>query len=211
MNVIVVIADIVQSKRISDREKFQKGLEKELNEINSFSKKNILSPYTITLGDEFQAVYKTAGSIFTDIWKIIDSLYPYKVRFAIGHDQILTKTNEKSALGMDGPAFHSARDGLSKMKNHDMTIIQFFGSEIPAVELINNSLLLVAEIMDKWKQNTVSVMNGIMRNKKYGIIGKELDITERAVYKTVNTNHIKTIIEIQESVARHIEIGVDLF
>jgi hypothetical protein len=211
MNVIVVIADIVQSKRISDREEFQKGLEKELNEINSFSKKNILSPYTITLGDEFQAVYKTAGSIFTDIWKIIDSIYPYKVRFAIGHDQILTKTNEKRALGMDGPAFHSARDGLSKMKKHEMTIIQFFGSEIPAVELINNSLLLVAEIMDKWKHNTVSVMNGIMRNKKYILIGRELDITERAVYKTVNTNHIRTIIEIQESVARHIEIGVDLF
>lgn len=211
MNVIAVIADIVRSKIIKDRDAFQKGLENKLQEINTQSKKNIISPYTITLGDEFQAVYKTAGSIFSDIWKIIDGIYPVKVRFAIGHDQIITEANEKRALGMDGPAFHSARDGLSKMKKFDMTIIQFFGSEIPAVELINNSLFLVAEIIDKWKQNTVSIMNGIMRKKKYSLIGKELDITERAVYKTVNTNHIKRIIEIQNSVARHVENGVDPF
>jgi hypothetical protein len=211
MNVLAIIADIVQSKAITDRKQFQIGLEKILGKINKQSKNYIVSPYTITLGDEFQAVYRDSESLFFDIWEIIAYVYPYKLRFAVGHDQIVTKANKQKALGMDGPAFHSAREGLAKMKKYNMTLVQFFGEELPSIELINNTLLLIAEIVDKWKKNTNLIMRGLLQNRGVDKIAAELSITERAVYKNINTNYVKRIIELQKNISCMVRIGGDMF
>ena len=55
MNYISLIGDIVNSRGIKSRDTFQKKLDSELKKINK-ENPNLLSPYTLTLGDEFQAM-----------------------------------------------------------------------------------------------------------------------------------------------------------
>ena len=86
MKKIVLIGDIVDSKSISERGKIQSQLNTVFKKINN--DKLLLSPYTITLGDEFQAVYSKADSVFNHIWQISLAIYPLKIRFSIGAGNI---------------------------------------------------------------------------------------------------------------------------
>jgi hypothetical protein len=55
--VVAVIADIVESREIPDRAHFQRRLKQVLDEPNSRAVDSLLSPFTLRVGDEFQAVY----------------------------------------------------------------------------------------------------------------------------------------------------------
>ncbi len=95
MKKIVLIGDLIASKKIKDRAAVQKKLSNVFKKINS-SSKNIISPFTITLGDEFQVVYNSAENLFKDIWQISAALYPEKSRYSIAVGDITTKLNKSS-------------------------------------------------------------------------------------------------------------------
>jgi hypothetical protein len=68
----VLIGDIQSSKKIPSisRQKIQTSIEKKFNKIDNKYTKEILSPLKITLGDEFQAVFKSpesAWGLFLDL------------------------------------------------------------------------------------------------------------------------------------------------
>ena len=62
MNVVALIADIVDSRAIPERARFQRSLKTTLAAVNKRSRRSLLSPVTLTLGDEFQAVYPALDS-----------------------------------------------------------------------------------------------------------------------------------------------------
>lgn len=190
MNVIVLIADIVKSKEISDRKYFQTDLKSELEEINK-SSKWIISPYTITLGDEFQAVYKNSENLLKDILRILIKVYPVRIRFSIGCGNISTEINIKESIGMDGPAFYIARDGINEMKKIDYSIIQFYRNTIKENELVNKSLKLSMSVMADWKKNTLLIFNELVNSKPVKEIAPILNITERGIYKIVDTQKLR--------------------
>lgn len=100
--------------RLSGGRSFRGGYKRAL--AISMNSSALLSPYTITLGDEFQAVYKAGSRVVEDLLFISRSLFPVSLRIALGIDDIATDINTKEAIGMDGPAFHAARDGLNNVK-----------------------------------------------------------------------------------------------
>lgn len=130
MNSIVIIADIVDSKKISARKEVQLTLKDVLIQINHDSENGILSPFTITLGDEFQAVYRCSATLIKDLFLILVKLFPVRIRFSIGFGKISTEINEHEAIGMDGPAItnqsHSSlpQKGLPGLKSSMIRISQ---------------------------------------------------------------------------------------
>ena len=77
MKVVVLIADIIESREIEDRSGFQEDLVRCLTAINTKSY-TLLSPYTVTLGDEFQAVYATGAEVLDHIIDIQAQLFPVR-------------------------------------------------------------------------------------------------------------------------------------
>ena len=75
MQYLALIGDIVDSKQLRDRGKFQTTLASTLKTVSSRNA-TLVSPYTITLGDEFQAVYKSADRLFLDIFSILRDIHP---------------------------------------------------------------------------------------------------------------------------------------
>jgi hypothetical protein len=199
---IGLIGDIAMSKKIQERENFQNSLDTLFKEINKDSKRLLHSPYTITLGDEFQAVYKKPDSIFIDIWKIIETIYPHRARFSIGIDKLTTKINPRQAIGMDGPAFYLARDGIEKLKKYSRTIIQYYSPHIKNLSLINQYLMLLSGISDKWKINTVKILNGLMTDEPVEKISINTGISARAVYKNIRNNNLDDIIKLQKEITK---------
>src|SRR5688500_7792726 len=100
MQVIAVIGDVVASKELAQRSVFQRRLGKALAQTSGAAR-HLASPYTITLGDEFQAVYRNADLLFADIFGIMAEIHPVRIRLALGVGALTTKINPVQALGMD--------------------------------------------------------------------------------------------------------------
>ncbi len=204
MKVAAVIADIVKSRNLSDRRQLQKRMEAQLSELNSRST-DIISPYTITLGDEFQAVYKTGAGLMRDVGILMADMHPVQVRFAVGIGDLSTDLNPDSALGMDGPAFHFARDGLTWLKRYDSSVLQIFSGENELAEsMLNSSLRLVQGVMAGWKGHTWIIFNGLMAGLTIQDILSTIDIKQRAVYKSVVTNSVREVLDVLNAADREI-------
>ncbi|MFY0683583.1 MAG: hypothetical protein JXR20_03460 [Balneola sp.] len=101
-------------------------LSKELNELvtetNSSFKKNILSPLTITLGDEFQGVLKTTASgvnlLFHMEEAILEKELDFKLHYVLLLGEIETEINPKIAYEMLGKGLTEARKLLSSKKRN---------------------------------------------------------------------------------------------
>src|SRR4051812_44362234 len=114
MQAIAIIGDIVASKDPRRRDAFQRQLAKALAARNREKGSGLVSPYTITLGDEFQAVYRSARNLWTDIVTLLAEIHPVQARFALGVGDLTTRLNRRQALGMDGPAFHRTRAAITE-------------------------------------------------------------------------------------------------
>lgn len=202
MDKIALIGDIVSSRMIKERKDIQNKLNRTFKRINE-KEENISSPLTITLGDEFQAVYSKANFIFKHIWEIISSIYPEKVRFSIGIGEITTEINHKQAIGMDGPAFHNARKGLDEIKK---TYFQFniTAEEQLNLELLRQAIFLVSHISYNWKETRLSIISMMYQNLPVNEIAKKIKISDKAVYKNIDAGALQTVIRLTNEISNHI-------
>ena len=201
MKKIVLIGDIVDSKSISERGKIQSQLNTVFKKINN--DKLLLSPYTITLGDEFQAVYSKADSVFNHIWQISLAIYPLKIRFSIGAGNITTKINKKQAIGMDGPAFYNARNGLNELKESGF-LFTINSDELISKEIIKQSLFLISQLISGWKKSRFDILVLLNENISIGEIAKKLKITDKAVYKNIDAGALKIITDLTREITSNL-------
>lgn len=203
MNYIAIIGDFVESRAIGGRATFQQRLVGLLEETSRRAR-GLVSPYTITLGDEFQAVYSRCETVIEDVVSVVSSVYPHKLRIAVGVGRIVTRINRESAIGMDGSAFHVARDVLEKLKGTDETVLQISVASPrngAAVELANDALRLVAEMSKTWKANTWTITSELLSGSDVEPIAELLSITPRGVYKNMRTNGIRAVVHLCGRVA----------
>ena len=200
MKAIVLIADIVSSRNIKDRNTVQKKLRDILMKINRESH-SILSPMTITLGDEFQCVYSKADDIFRHIWEIINACYPEKIRFSFGIGEITTDINEKRAIGMDGPAFYAAREGLTALKKTDYFFnLDSNDKNSESLDFVRNILYLISYNVAPWRKNRIEIMNLMTKKIAVKIIAERMKISEQAVYKNINSGGLQPILDITKNI-----------
>ena len=199
MKVIALIGDVVSSQTITNRNSFQKQLKEVLDHVNR-DHKEILSPYTITLGDEFQAVYKNAHRLFLDILTILSQIFPQKLRFSIGIGEIVTPINRKQAIGMDGPAFYYARKGITNLKETTF-LLDFTADDIPNSNFITNSLYLLSHLINNWTKNRLKILVAIMKGLTVKEIKELLNISHVAIYKNINAGQIKIIINMLNEIS----------
>lgn len=200
---LVLIGDIEASKEIKEdqREKLQQKLQKELDRLNEGEGRPI-SPYTITLGDEFQAVFKGADHVFIHLFGILAALYPVKVRFSLGLGSIDTVINKEQAIGMDGPAFHCAREGIERLKESGHLFHLSVEKEHNAVvDVINNSLQLLSHEIQSWKKNRLSILYLLKQGYDYKSIADKLDISRPAFYKNRDAGALEVISELMDHIS----------
>ncbi|WP_069133374.1 SatD family protein [Rhodohalobacter halophilus] len=206
---IVVIGDIIESKDLKPavRKDTQHKLEEVFKQLNRQTGR-LISPYTITLGDEFQAVYQSAGQLFHDIWTITAQIHPVRIRFAISVGEITTDINREKSLGMDGPAFHIARDRIEQMKDED-TLLSLVTGNPPYDRLINSSFQILAGNLRTWNKNRFSILKMRYEDMEVKNIARELGLSEVAVYKNIRAGTLDAIREFTECISNFLNKMVD--
>ena len=200
MRVITVIADIVASKDLGQRAVFQRRLEKLLRKITDGAG-DLASPYTITLGDEFQAVYRKADFLFADLFAIMAEIHPVRTRFAIGVGELTTRINPDQALGMDGPAFHDARAALTALKA-DKRLLRIAGGPNQGWRMADHVLNLLSHQVSGWSRNRLLILSGLLRGRPVKDIEAGLQISRVAVYKNIRAAALDDVVGICQELER---------
>lgn len=191
MKKIVLIGDIVGSRALANRKKVQEKINHTFRKINK--RKEIASPYTLTLGDEFQAVYSNPKKIFSDILTLIADIHPVRVRFSIGIGEIATKMNRQKSIGMDGQAFYISRDALTNMKKRGL-YLTVNGLRKNDEKLIQPMLNVMMNLVRVWKPAKIRLLIMMLEKEKTTYeLAEKLGVSERAVYKNIKNSVMKDI------------------
>ncbi|GAA5520988.1 SatD family protein [Aliifodinibius salicampi] len=204
---LVLIADIESSKEIKEeqREALQDKMQEELDYLNQTDHAPV-APYTITLGDEFQAVFEEADRLFVHLLRILAVLYPVRIRFSLGVGSIATPINNEQAIGMDGPAFHEARRGMEKLKESGFFFhLNVEEEDNTTLSLINNSLRLLSHEIKTWKKNRLSILHMSKEGKDYKEIVEQLDISPPAFYKNREAGALDVISKLMDNISELID------
>lgn len=204
VNVIAVIGDVTNSRGIARREAFQRKLATSLQAASTAAGSALASPYTITLGDEFQAVYRRPETLWAELIEVLAEIHPVQARFAIGVGELTTRINPEQALGMDGPAFHRARDGIERLKEQGGTFM-IVGDDPAEWALANHALALWSHSLQKWSRNRLQILAGLLRDRPVRELEAELSISRVAVYKNIHAAALDDVIGICHELSRALD------
>ncbi|MGZ0657320.1 SatD family protein [Coraliomargarita sp. W4R53] len=198
----IIIGDLIDSKKIENRAAFQKQLKAGFEEIDAG---DIASPYTITLGDEFQAVYFGGRGLLRSLFAIRALIHPHQCRFSIAFGEITTEINPSQSIGMDGPAFHQAREEIERMKKSDDSLringlpnARLDRLYLPMINLLWESTL-------SWNANRLKILLQSLRGTSADPVTYDLNITDRAISKNIREARLqdwkRLILEAEEFIS----------
>jgi hypothetical protein len=156
----ILMGDIVKSSQYEGR-KLHKDFRALIDFCNNKQALGILSPYTITLGDEFQGIAKDLRSVITSIFffeeSILKMMFGFKIRYVLHYGEIETPLNREIAYGMLGNGLVKARKMLST-KRRDRPKYQF-DLENPILSRQFNRLFYVLEGFARgWSQKDFALI-----------------------------------------------------
>lgn len=194
---IAIIGDIVNSKKLDDRNTVQVKLNSLLKCINIKYEDSIASNFMVTLGDEFQGLLKCGNNVMDIITKVEIEMHPVKLRFGIGVGLIVTEINREIPLGADGPAYHNARkmiDCLKKLENKYMSnytniMIASEGDNLNVDMLLNSVFSLCFTLRNKWTDRQREIIYSYIKNGKNQYeTAEKLQIGQPSVNKSLNSS-----------------------
>ncbi len=180
--VTAVIGDLVGSRQLSpsDRREVQVELRQFLGWLNQDYRAAVLSNFVITTGDEFQALLRDPELIPDLAWELEAKLDRIGVRLGIGFGTIYTPLRPV-AIGMDGPAFHQAREAITKAAKKGWNGGVFLGFTEPGDVILNGFARLLHRHRTDMTERQREVAAILRRGKTQTEVAEMLEITKQAV------------------------------
>lgn len=174
-----VIGDVVGSRHLPSRPAVQAKLERVVALINERFTDDIASAFLITLGDEFQGLLRSVGRLLDLTYAAELELYPVRIRFGVGIGRLDTSLREV-ALGMDGPAFHRAREALEVAKKRHLPLV--FRSEDPVANaIVTDCYALAARVRAVWTPKQREVAHLLLNERLQKAIAARLNVEPAAI------------------------------
>lgn len=198
-----VIGDIIGSRRLTDRRIVQERFLAVAEKANSLYKADIASPFTVTIGDEFQVLLKTAHCAPAIIEYVAREMTPVGLVFGIGIGTIVTAVNPSLAIGMDGPAFHFARGAVEQAKKKKPRVI--YQSDLPGMEMINSLNYFIESCTKRRTKRQQQVLTYLSENYTQEEIASRLGIRQQSVFDIINAAYLSEVESAKRSILLHLQ------
>lgn len=190
--------DVISSRRIKDREVFQKKLEKICSRINTTYADDIFAGFKILKGiDEIEGVLLNISNIYEIITSISEQLYPHSMRFALAMDYIDTAIESRDTAKMDGPAFHKASNLMKGLKKSKLLFDMSTDNETTDT-LIAGEINLILLLKKNWSAKQHLIVREYKKTWNQHEAAKALGITQQAVSKALARSMWNEIRPIEE-------------
>ncbi|MHA8050451.1 SatD family protein [Aquirufa sp. ROCK-SH2] len=204
MDFPILMADVINSGGRNPALLMQQ-LKDVVTTINKEKGANLISPLTITLGDEFQGLSNSMengiNTIFDIEEKIVHKQYNLKLRYVLYFGQIETEINNKIAYEMLGEGLTNARKELNSLKNKEVRFkIRLTKNELNKETYLNKAFSIYQNFVDSWKEKDLKIVKEFLLHEDYKTVAKNVNIDPSNAWrrkKSLNIheyNHIKNII-----------------
>jgi len=195
----VILGDVISSRRIAEREKFQKKLEETCRYINAIYSSDIYAGFKILKGiDEIGVVLSSMSKSYEVINVLLEKLHPNLMRFVLVFDYIDTALETKDIAKMDGPAFHKASDLMHTLKKSKLMFDMSVGDKVVDTT-ISGQINLILLLKRNWSVKQHQIVKEYERTKNQYEAAKNLGITQQAVSKTLKRSMWKELKSIEEN------------
>ncbi|VUX03128.1 Uncharacterised protein [Streptococcus constellatus] len=197
---IALIGDVIESKKIQDRAQAQQQLLQLMKELNQQYQNDLISPFTVTAGDEFQALFSPNSYMFQIIDQLSVAFAPYEIRFGIGVGDMITEINKEQSIGSDGPAYWLAREAITYIhdkNDYGINHISVSMADENVSQTINTMLAACSFIQSKWTDVQYDVLKQLLAENVYDEtfshkeMAKLLGITPSAFNKRIKASGLK--------------------
>lgn len=183
---VIIMADVIGSSSINQGQ-LMEDFAKVVNEINETLKDALLSPLTITLGDEFQGITKGVKQAITVIQTIDEGLIRankgFKLRYVVVEGAIDTPINKEIAYGMLGDGLTRARKEIESLKKSDHRFY-FNLKDKSRQDSLNNLFIALQSIMDDWKpEKDYYLVSSFLKYKDYKQVAAVLEKGRSLIWK----------------------------
>jgi len=196
---VAVIGDLVGSRAMEARRRaeVQKTFENALTKVNLAYAEDIAATFLVTAGDETQGLLKRVHRCYDVVREIEMAIAPARIVFGLGYGGLTTELKEV-AVGMDGPAFHFAREALEKAKMERKAYGKSihrevrFRSENEGVDKVVNALFLSLSVMKShWTEKQTEVLYLLERGSSHSDISVSQSIPMSNISRTIDVAHFR--------------------
>jgi hypothetical protein len=186
MKQIILMADIVES-HVYPQQALMLAFKDLVLEANTYFRDDLLSPLTITLGDEFQGIIKDVASalriiVFLEEKRIQDSMH-YELRYVLHEGMVETPINPHIAFGMLGPGLTHARQALNQMKSETHRF-QILLENIHLNALLNAAFVIFESIRSEWNlERDAGLIAAFLENSDYKWVAKKRNKDRSLMWK----------------------------
>lgn len=198
-NHLAIIGDIIQSKQVEDRGKLQETMNQAFETIHDQYPDLVQSKFTLTLGDEFQALLTPSNQIF-ELLDHLEALIPIPFRFGLGYGTLTTDYDESVSIGADGPAYWHAREAIDLIHDQNWSgkTKGYLVTEDETFDRTMNNLMLVSDTLKSEWTNLQKETFGEMLDKDIYTsefnqkqFADALEISASSLSKRLNNGNIK--------------------
>lgn len=192
MAYIAVIGEIRDVSKQPDRREALERLRKACGGLNQWREPlGLAAPFTLTVGNEFQALFTHARGIWHGVFAIESALQPERLRFGFGVGAVDSAIDPSAAIGLDGPALDRARRALDGLRADGSSYrVAGLGA---AEALAHHALDLVGHERERWNANRLNIFSLLLNGKSAAHMARALGISEQAVYKSIRQGKLETV------------------
>lgn len=189
MKNFIVMADIIESQKQPSKQ-LMRDFQGVVKSINFKYKKHLLSPLTITLGDEFQGVLRSYDSALRLILEMEEDIMKqggkFKLRYVLNYGDIETKLNHEIAYGMMGRGLTKSREALAELKNTDVRFLVILDSKTDA-DIMNKLFRLYDSVVSEWRGKDLDYVRLFLDNKTYQEVAQELGVNLTSAWRRLRS------------------------
>jgi len=177
----VVLGDVVDSRKLPDREAFQARLQATCERFTAAGRDDVYEDFKILKGvDEFGGVLESVATLYEVASTFRAGLYPAEVRLVVAEGAIDVGLDTASVERMDGEAFHRASRRLEEVEGGPLSVDLLLADRLLGRALADE-INLLAQIRREWTDRQREVVAVRERVDTQTAAAAELGVTQQAV------------------------------
>jgi len=198
---VALIGDIRGSRELDDRKEVQGEFKRVVGTLNEHIPDSaIASRFTVTTGDEFQALLTDATAAVEAAVSASDRFHPARLRFGIGRGGLDTEVNPNQAIGMDGPCFHRAREAIDSAKK-DETWLRVGGWSNDLDRQVNSMFDLVQCVREDWTDRQAQFALALKQKDTQKRVADHYEVSKSTVSESLSAGHVQEVRSAENSLA----------
>ena len=185
----ILMGDVIRSRDYELKE-LGRNLKDLVRSANEDLSDKTLSPYTVTLGDEFQGVTRSLSSGIETLFYFeelrLAKRFDFKLQYVLHFGEIETEINPETSYGMLGKGLAQARNKLAE-KKRDRKRFNFSLVD-PELSLQLNRLFEVMDgITGRWKKDDFTLLLDMINNENDREVGEKHSKDRSQIYRRRKT------------------------